>query len=206
MMEGFLVRGILIGLLFGIPVGAVGTLTVQRTFHHGFAAGLKTGMGSSMADCFYAACGAFGLTFISDFLLKYQTMISMVGGCLILGMGIRLLFKKRGMEVLKEQNEGNAKMFLSSFAVGITNPAAILTFLFAFSYFGIAGRNGIIEGIQLVAGVFIGTCIWWCLLSTVVVWFKRKNGNRNFRYMDQVFGVILSLFGMTVLIKTLLPL
>lgn len=78
-MGGFLVRGILIGLLFGIPVGAVGTLTVQRTFRYGFAAGLKTGMGSSAADCLYAACGAFGLTLLSDFLLKYQTAIRIAG-------------------------------------------------------------------------------------------------------------------------------
>lgn len=45
MMGGFLLRGILIGLLFGIPVGAVGTLTVQRAYHHDFAAGIKTGLG-----------------------------------------------------------------------------------------------------------------------------------------------------------------
>ncbi len=45
MAAGFLVKGILIGLIFGIPVGAVGTLTVQRAYQHGFGAGLKTGMG-----------------------------------------------------------------------------------------------------------------------------------------------------------------
>ncbi len=38
--ESFFIRGILIGLRFGIPVGAVGTLTVQRTFRYGFIAGL----------------------------------------------------------------------------------------------------------------------------------------------------------------------
>ncbi len=64
MAVGFLIKGILIGLFFGIPVGAVGTLTVQRAYRHGFAAGLKTGLGSSVADCLYAACGAFGLAFI----------------------------------------------------------------------------------------------------------------------------------------------
>ncbi len=28
-------KGILIGLLFGVPVGAVGAMTVQRTWEHG---------------------------------------------------------------------------------------------------------------------------------------------------------------------------
>lgn len=202
-MESFFVRGILIGLLFGIPVGAVGTLTVQRTFCHGFAAGIKTGLGSSAADCLYAACGAFGLTFISDFLLKYQTVISIAGGCLILGMGMRLFFQKEDQKAPEIQDAENVKMFLSSFAVGITNPAAILTFLFAFSYFGIMGETGILQGIQLVAGVFTGTFFWWWMLSASVVFFKKKTKKGGFRYMNQVFGSILTLFGTVVFIRAI---
>lgn len=204
MTASFLLKGILIGLFFGIPVGAVGTITAQRAFSHGFGAGLKTGLGSSAADCLYAVCGAFGLTFISDFFLKYQAVIHAVGGSLILAMGLSLIIKKREKTDLKEQAERGIKMFLSSFAVGITNPAAILTFLFAFSYFGITGKTGVFHGIQLVAGVFIGTCIWWCLLSAAVVYVKKKTGDRSFWHMNQIFGVILALFGVAVFVRMFL--
>ena len=89
-------KGILIGLLFGVPVWAVGAMTVQRTWEHGIKAGLLTGMGSSAADCIYAGIGAFGLTIVSDFLLEYQTVIHLAGGGIVLLMGIRLLFRKGG--------------------------------------------------------------------------------------------------------------
>lgn len=201
MAVSFLLKGILIGLLFGVPVGAVGTMAAQRAFNDGFGAGLKTGLGSSAADCFYAVCGAFGLTFVSDFLLKYQTVIHVVGGTLILAMGLRLILKKGEQAEPEEKAGSGIKMFLSSFAVGITNPAAILTFLFAFSYFGITGKMRIFDGIQLVAGVFIGTCIWWYVLSTAVVYAKKKTGNRSFQYMNQVFGAILLLFGAAIFAK-----
>lgn len=224
MAESFLIKGILIGLFFGIPVGAVGILTVQRTFRHGLAAGLKTGLGSSAADCFYAACGAFGLTFISDFLLKHQMIISIAGGCLILGMGIRLFFRREGREIPEKQDVGNVKIFLSSFVVGITNPAAILTFLFAFSFFGITGKTKFLEGICLVAGVFIGTFLWWCILSESVILLKKRaesytlseecpphwdtNGGVSSGYslwrMNQIFGAILILFGIVVFMRTFL--
>lgn len=201
MTVSFLLKGILIGLLFGIPVGAVGTMAAQRAFRYGFGAGLKTGLGSSAADCLYAVCGAFGLTFVSDFLQKYRMVIYAVGGSLILAMGVRLILKKREQTDMEEQAGSGVKMFLSSFAVGITNPTAILTFLFAFSYFGITGKMGVLQGIQLVAGVFIGTCIWWCLLSAAVVYVKKKTGNRSFRHMDQIFGAILALFGAAVFVR-----
>ena len=42
----FLLKRFLIGLIFGLPVGAVGTLVVQRSFRQGFWQGLLTGLGS----------------------------------------------------------------------------------------------------------------------------------------------------------------
>ncbi len=87
-------------------------MLAQRAFSHGFGAGLKTGLGSSAADCLYAVCGAFGITFVSDFLLKYQTVIHAVGGALILAMGVRLILKKREPTDLEEQAGNGMKMFL----------------------------------------------------------------------------------------------
>lgn len=200
----YLIKGFLIGFLFGIPVGAVGTMAAQRAYRHGFAAGIKTGLGSSAADCLYAACGAFGLTFVSDFLLRYQTTISIAGGCLILAMGLRLFFGKEKAGASESHAEGNVQIFLSSFAVGITNPAAILAFLFAFSYFGITAEMEFSQSGLLVAGIFIGTFLWWCILSASVVFLKRKAGNYSSRHMNQVFGVILVLFGTSVFIRTFL--
>lgn len=149
-------------------------MAAQRAFSHGFGAGLKTGLGSSVADCLYAVCGAFGITLVSDFLLQYQKLINAVGGSLILIMGLRLILRKREDAEPEKQAAGGIRMFLSSFAVGITNPTAILTFLFAFSYFGITGKTGLLDGMLLVAGVFIGTFLWWCLLSATVVYLKKK--------------------------------
>ena len=131
-MAGLLLRGILIGLLFGVPVGAVGTMTVQRTLHSGVRAGLLTGLGSSVADCIYACIGAFGLTIVSDFLLRYQTAIHLVGGSFILLMGFTVFRRKQDGQKQMEQAERKSSLFLTSFLIGIANPAAILTFLFAF--------------------------------------------------------------------------
>lgn len=199
----YLLRGVLIGLLFGLPVGAVGTMTVQRTWNSGIKSGLFTGLGASVADCFYASAGVFGLTLISDLLLKYQVIINILGGGLILFMGIRLLRNKEDTSPKKREAAGTLKLFLSSFVVGITNPAAILTFLFAFSYFEISADAGLLRGMSLVTGVFIGTYIWWGSLSTVTNIIKKKTEKFSFRYMNQIFGSLLSMFGTAVLLRLL---
>lgn len=203
-MITYLLKGVLIGLLFGLPVGAVGAMTIQRTWNFGFKAGLLTGLGSSAADCIYAASGAFGITLISNFFLQYQAIISILGGGLILFIGIRLILKKEEATVIQVSAMGNMRMFLSSFAIGITNPAAILTFLFAYSYFGISDVNGLTDGALLVCGVFVGTYIWWSLLSTSTVIIKRKMKSYSIHPMNKWFGVILSAFGIGILVKTVI--
>ena len=201
---GYLFRGILIGLLFGLPVGAVGALTVQRTFSRGAKAGLLTGLGSSVADCFYACVGVFGLTLISDFLLRYQTAINMLGGGLILLLGVRLLLRRERQMEQRAGVTGFFKIFLTSFAVGITNPAAILTFLFAFSYFGISGDAGWAQGLALVCGVFIGTYLWWGALTGIAGIVKKKAKRFRFRQFNLIFGGILCLFGLAVFLRMFL--
>ena len=195
-------KGILIGLIFGLPVGAVGAMTVQRTWEHGIKAGLLTGMGSSAADCIYAGIGAFGLTVVSDFLLKYQTVIHLAGGMMILLMGLGLLLRKAETAQIPEV-PGMFKMFLSAFAVGITNPAAILTFLFAFSWFGIAGDNTKAGGWPVVLGVFVGTYLWWGGLTAAVALARKKKRTDNLQKMNRIFGAVLSLFGIFVFIRAI---
>lgn len=146
-MFELLLKGIMIGVLFGVPAGAVGVMTMQRTMSYGAKAGLLTGLGSSVADCFYTCMVAFSLTFLSDILLKYQKEITIIGSVFIAYMGMLLLRKKEKQKV-QEEALSFPKMFLSSFVVGITNPAVILTFLFAFSWMEI----GVYAG-----GIFIRT-------------------------------------------------
>lgn len=202
-MSDFIIKGFLIGIIFGIPVGAMGAMTAQRTLSYGMKAGLLTGLGSSAADSFYACIGVFGLTFISDFLLKYQGVVNLAGGCLILYMGIRLLQPKISEIQNKFGLTGKTKIFLSSFTVGMTNPAAILSFLFAFSRLGISGQASPQEGIGLVWGVFLGTFCWWGILSGAVTLLKKKAENNCLPILNRVFGILLVLFGSALLVGNL---
>ena len=87
-----LLKGIILGLLFGVPAGSVGALTMQRTLVYGKKAGIVTGLGSSIADSLYVMIGAFGFTVISDFLFEYQLLIFCIGGLFILYISIKMFF------------------------------------------------------------------------------------------------------------------
>lgn len=198
------VKGFIIGLIFGMPVGSVGALTLQRTLSFGVFAGLLTGLGSSMADVIYASISVFGITVVSDYLIKNQIYINIVGAGMLLFIGIKMIIKN-DIKVYSKPLEKNNYfiMFFSLLAVGITNPAAVLSFIFAFSYFGIVGNAALKDGTALVFGVFAGTYLWWIILSFAADKFKGKLNENGLKAVNTVFGTIIILFAFTVIIKIL---
>ncbi|MCH5209247.1 MAG: LysE family transporter [Oscillospiraceae bacterium] len=103
-------------------------------------------------------------------------------------MGIGTLLKKQVSATDSKTKTNYGAMFLSAFSVGITNPAAVLTFLFAFSYFGINGKLDVADGSALVAGVLIGTLIWWITLSAIARKIKDKFGEKGFTRLNKYSG------------------
>ena len=59
MLENYLLKGLVIGVVFGVPAGVVGILSIQRVLTQGAFAGFLTGIGSSAADIFYAGVWAY---------------------------------------------------------------------------------------------------------------------------------------------------
>lgn len=63
-------QGFLIGVTIAAPVGPIGILCIRRTLAEGRLAGFSSGLGAATADALYGAIAAFGLTFISVFLIN----------------------------------------------------------------------------------------------------------------------------------------
>ncbi|MCR0327852.1 LysE family transporter [[Clostridium] innocuum] len=199
----YFVKGIMIGLIFGMPIGAVGAMSIQRTMAYGLRAGMISGAASSVADMLYACIGAFGLTVISDFLFQYEQPIHLIGALFLVMTAVRMIKNKETVNTAGNFNgKENCKAFLSSFMVAITNPAAIVSFLFAFSVFGINDLETT-AGIQLVAGVFLGTLCWWLLLTVTVNYMKQKLTVRRLYCINLFFSALLIVFSCCVVIQTL---
>lgn len=194
-------KGVLIGLVFGIPIGSIGALTIQRTLNYGMKAGLYTGFGSSVADCIYAAIGSFGLVFISDYFLKFKNLICIIGGLLLIGMGLSNILKKNTSSSSDSSGTSKLKLFGVSFILGITNPAAIFTFLLGFSLLGITDALNILQGLSLIIGVFCGTYIWWIIVSFITNNYRKRKANLNIRKVNCTFGTVLIVFGAIVLLQ-----
>lgn len=201
MIAGCFLKGLLIGLVFGVPAGAIGALTIQRTLEKGFFAGLVTGAGSSAADLLYSCISVFGITIISDFLTAHQAIIRIIGGILILILGIVILRKKELSSVQKDTKGSPVFYFLSAFTAAMLNPATILSFMVAFTALGISGNLEILQGIALIVGILAGTLCWWSALSGAVAYFRKKVTDHIYKWLNGILGCLMILFSIIMIIQ-----
>ncbi|MDO5294871.1 MAG: LysE family transporter [bacterium] len=194
-------KGLIIGMIFGIPAGAIGALTIQRTLEGGFLYGFITGLGSSVADTIYAIAGVFGITLITGFLQKNEMICTVCGSILIMIYGILIILKKN-TSTEKKIVSGKTYIsgFFSAFMIALMNPSTVLSFLIAFSTFGLIGDYSLVEGSQIVCGVLAGTGAWWLVLSFLVNRLKLKITNKIYGVLNKVLGTVLIIFAIGMVV------
>lgn len=201
----YLIKGLIIGFSVAAPVGPIGVLTIKRTLTEGRAAGFVTGMGAAMADSVYGAIAGFGLTIVSSFLLTQEFWMKLIGGLFLLFLGIKSFLTKPASVAANIDSKGLLNNFVSTFFLTITNPATILSFLAIFAGLGIGTtKTDYLSSITLVIGVFIGSALWWLILSSVVGYFQSKITPNRLVWINRLSGLIIISFGLLALYSCIL--
>ena len=197
----FFLKGIAVGIVIAVPVGPVGVLCVRRTIFQGRLAGLVSGLGAAIADAVFGFIAAFGLTFVSEWLLGYEDWLRAAGGCYLVYLGGHAIF---GAPPIKpaEQREPEDLLgdFASTFALTLTNPITILAFLGVFAAVGLAGEEATLgRAAVLVAGVWTGSLLWWFGLTFAAGRLFQSLEARRLSWINRGSGIILLLCGAALL-------
>jgi threonine/homoserine/homoserine lactone efflux protein len=202
MDTSFLFKGLLIGFSIAAPVGPIGVLCIRRTLAQGRLTGLLSGLGAATADALYGCVAGFGLTFVSTFLLDQQLWFKLVGSLFLLYLGLKSFLARPCGEAGPAQSKDFLGAYVSTFVLTLTNPATILSFMAVFAGLGLASAGGDYSAAaSLVLGVFIGSALWWFLLSGGVGLFRVVFDARRLRWVNYLSGIIITGFGVGVLVS-----
>lgn len=160
-----LLSGIGIGFTVAAPIGPMGVLCIQRTLASGMATGLATGFGAATVHLTYSAFAVLGLGALAQPWVEANTaMFGIVSALTLLWFAIRT---HRSCVVLQRTGAVDrvrlARAYLSAVALGFTNPLTVILFLAALHAFSTQAAAA-----PLIAGVFVGSAVWWMMLSTIV--------------------------------------
>ena len=93
--------------------------------------------------------------------------------------------------------------YTSTFFLTLTNPMTILSFTTVFAGLGIGSVSGgyAAAGV-LVLGVFIGSALWWLLLSSGISLFRTKLNVSGLQWVNRIAGAVIAAFGLVALLSS----
>lgn len=194
----FFIKGMVLGFSIAAPVGPIGVLCIRRTLSNGMLSGILSGLGTATADALYGCIAAFGLTVISAFLVDNQSHFRLIGGLFLLYLGYTTF---RSNPPALDNADGSGKGFLgdyvSSLFLTLTNPMTIISFAAIFAGLGVGQTSGnfTLAGL-LVFGVFIGSMLWWLILSRMVIMFRSRLDQKRLKWANQFSGIVIAAFGL----------
>src|SRR5579859_5279050 len=200
MDSSFFVRGLLIGFSVAAVVGPIGILCINRTMRKGFWYGLVTGLGAATADGIYGSVAAFGLTVITAFLINQLIWIRLIGGLFLIYLGIKALLTKPAERAAEARASNFLGAYASTLLLTLTNPTTILSFIAVLAGLGVGGGgNAIPTAMLVVCGVFLGSGLWWVLLSGGISLFRERLNTHWFVWSNRLSGCVIVLFGLYAL-------
>lgn len=188
-------KGIILGFSIAAPVGPIGLLCIKRTLQFGFLAGVSSGLGTAVADALYSAVAAFGLKAISEFLIDFQIIIRMLGGLFLILLSWKIFSAKNMLNQAKASRKGGVSNFITTFFLTLTNPATIISFTVIFAGLGLTAKHDYQDATLLVSGVFVGSMLWWIILSFFASKMRSQKIIKNAGLINCIAGLILGMFG-----------
>jgi len=199
------IKGMVIGLLISLPVGPIAVLCIHRTLNEGKIHGMVSGLGAATADVVYGFLAASGLSFISNFLIKEQLWFRLLGGFFLCYMGVKLLRSRVIQKTVSEDSANYFSNYVSALFLALSNPGTFLVLAAIFAGLGVTQTrvHHVSVGL-LVSGVFLGSGLWWFILSSVTGVFLKKLDYVKLAWLNRISAIVIAGFGVLVLTSLIL--
>jgi threonine/homoserine/homoserine lactone efflux protein len=197
-----LLRGLAFGFAVAATPGPIFFLCLRRSLDRGPVNVIVSGLGVATADGFYAAVAAFGIAAVSTVLIGGRHWLGLAGGAVLIMLGVRILIEKQRDLGNQPQitGKGLAWAYASTLGLTITNPATIISFAALAAAIGVGAGTGLARPSLLVAGVFIGSVVCWCLLASGSSLLRPRLTPRVLRGISVASGVVIALLGLAAMV------
>ena len=196
-----ILKAMLAGAICAVPVGPILILVIQKTLCSGRAAGMMTGLGSSLADAIFAAIGLFALSLVQDVLAAHQTLILGLGGIVIVGVGLSVMRAHASLDGYSgPSNMSLVGYALQAFTGALSNLGALAVMMALLASFGLDSPERVSPTWALILAVFGGQMLYWNLVTILINKFIRVSA-RTLDRISRISGIIVIILGICLSIK-----
>jgi threonine/homoserine/homoserine lactone efflux protein len=189
-----LLKSAFVGVIMAAAVGPIWMLCFRRALAEGFWSGFASGLGAAGADALYAAVAAFGLTFVSDFLIAHRTGFMLGASLFLVWLGVHMFRARPPRAPVAIRASGLAQASGVTLLLTLANPMTILSFLAIFAGLGLTGARDLATATSMVLGVFLGSTLWWIFLCGLAARIGPRLGQATFVGLNRIAGAFVVAF------------
>ncbi|MBN1187601.1 MAG: LysE family transporter [Bacteroidales bacterium] len=202
-MMHIVIKGVLMGLLLSVLIGATFFLLVETSISKGGRIALAMAIGIFTSDLFCISLAYYMTSELIESILDFKYS-KLIAGAVFVAFGIRNIFLKKVSYHVKEMpnKTGYLRSFIKGFIFNLINPAVIAFWLGAVIIVSSTYQFSRFETF-LYFGSTLGTIFSFDVLK---IYFSRKlrrlfTNPRSLKRMHQIIGIILLLFGIALIFK-----
>lgn len=190
--------GFSIGLFNSVPLGPINFSIIETSFKKGFPSAFMIGLGALVIDVVYCVVGVFGVSLVQEYVVQ---LFQPFGFPVLTFLGGRLIYL--GWKGHLNPSDAShhpvhaTRHFSMGFLIILTNPMAmtfwIVTMGFVFAYGLIS--SSVTDKVGFVAGMTLGTGIWFFVLARFVSWKRQTISVLSIRIVSVATGMVLVCFG-----------
>ena len=193
-------KGAVIGLLLSFPVGPTVVMCIRNSLGVGSLMGIMTGIGAGLADAIYGVIVGYGAFAFFSLIQSMELYLHFVGAIILCYLGCKATRKN-------PQNESSfcfasqsyMKVFITTLTLTISSPLTFVGVAALCASFDVEESmvNSFAPWI-LGLGLFVGSCIWWGVLSFSLSSLKKKIAFSIQRLIYKVLGCLLFMMGLSL--------
>ena len=196
-------KALLAGLAIAAPMGPINMICIQQTLRFGLWGFFVVAAGAGFANITLSGLAASGSIALFHFLEAYARYLHVLGGCLLIGFGIKAWLKEKTSYTFDEKPH-LLGLFFQVLSVGLANPMTILGYMsLMVELTGDMHQPGMVLSVML--GLSSASVAWRICLGVTVMQLKKRNSiQQYFRYLDILCPLCFFYFGISALFRAMM--
>lgn len=191
---GSLADGMVLGLAYAIPIGALNVFVIQSAISHRSSHAYQTAFAVSLMDVTLGLACFFGVGTVFSYLPILKPLLLVAGAIFLLKTGSKLLFSKE--DPTFDQNTDPrvaSSIWRSALILTWLNPHALIdgTILLG----GVRASLSAVAVTPFLIGVLIALPVWYFSIVAAVRLLREKFSARAFVWIQRICGSVLIYFG-----------
>lgn len=199
-VEVSILTGATIGMSIAAPFGPASVLCVQRTICNGLYPGLMTGLGIATVHLTYGALASITASRLA-LASQHSFVVPVIASLLLMAFAFRVLRSTVVLDAKIDKSGALRSAYYGAICFGFLNPFTPI--LFAAASPNLASHD-VPSAAASIAGVFIGSLVWWSALSGGVSFFRTRLTAPVLNVSNKIAGFFLGAMAVTMLARTCL--